>query len=160
MESVVETNKQELDWQRVPILITDKKGKNLSPFVPNWENLEIRLFGDISSYMNGVEITRNQRGLLEIEENEELMIDNMFEDVTNIIQDSKDGHLPTKEDLVIFATYLDWSYQQQIGVPASSSNYDIAKSNGVGAGSVWLLFTSIKNKLENENQKENVDRRI
>lgn len=151
MENVTETHRPKTDWQQLPILITNERGKHLSPLEPHWENLEERLYGDIYTYSNQIEENRNGRGLLIIEESEESTLDDIFVNMTNIIQDSMKGKLPTNEDLKDVATYLDWSYQQQVGIPASSSNYNTAKSNCVGARDVWKLFTSIKNKLENEN---------
>lgn len=160
-DKITENKETTTNWQDLPILNRNESGKHLLvPLSPNLINLGKRIGGDAIKTFNDLNETNRKRGFLKIENDEARSVNKLLGDAEKVVKRSFEGFLPTNENLKELASYLDWSYQQQVGVPASQSNQTEATQNGTGAKDVWSLFTSIKNKLDGDNQKENMDRRV
>lgn len=144
----IENREPETDVIKLPLLIRDEQGKLLRPLVPDWTNIAKRIAEDKKIYADGLEKRLETRGALHIESLEAENVGNILEKAGGVIYKSRSGVLPSELDLSNLATYLDWSYQEQVGVPASVSNQEEAVKHGTGALDTWALFTSIKNKLQ------------
>lgn len=147
-DKITENQESDISAFDLPLLIRDKKGKLLTPLSPNWENITKRIIKDEKVFASELKKRAKIRGSLDIEVDEAENINTVLQKAGNIVYQGISGILPTNEDLKDFATYLDWSYQEQVGTPASASNQEEAKKYGVGAFDTWALLTSIKNKLE------------
>jgi hypothetical protein len=143
-----ENHGSDTDVMELPLLARSERGKLLTPLVPDWTNVAKRLSKDMIVYSGSLEKRYETRSVLHIEASEALNIKNVLEEAGKIVYRSKSGFLPSNEDLKNLATYLDWSYQEQVGIPANTSNKEEAEQHGIGALDTWALFTSIKNKLE------------
>ena len=150
-DKIAENKETAVNWQDLPILNRDRQGKYLVPLSPDLTNLGKRISGDAIRAFHNLNETSRKRGFLKIEADEAKSIDKLLGDAEKIVKRSFEGLLPTDENLRELASYLDWSYQQQVGIPANQSNLTEATENGTGAKDVWSLFTSIKNKLNGDN---------
>jgi len=146
-----ETEKIHVDYLTYPLLIRNDQGKLLNPLVPDWTNIAKRISGDGKTFADEAEKRANTRGSLHIEVLEAENVNRILQKAGGVVYKSKSGILPSNSDLTNLATYLDWSYQEQVGVPANASNKEEATKYGVGALDTWALFTSLKNKLEKNN---------
>lgn len=152
VDKIIENKEIALDWQNLPILNRDESGKHLlAPLSPNLINLGKRISGDAIKTFHYLNDINRKRAFLKIETDEAKSVDKLLEGAEKVVKRSFEGFLPTNENLTELASYLDWSYQQQVGIPASQSNQTEATENGTGAKDVWSLFTSIKNKLDGDN---------
>lgn len=151
-DKITENRELAVDAFELSLLNRDKNGKFLIPLSPIFPNFIERINKDESMYFNHSRETSRDRGLLQIEDGETESVKGVLKKAINVVYQSINGTLPSKKDLKDLATYLDWSYQQQVGVPASSSSQKEAAEHGIGAIDTWALFTSIKNKLEKENE--------
>lgn len=147
-DRTAENHEPEIKVTELPLLIRDEHGKLLKPLVPNWTNTAKRLAEDRKTYADGLERRLGTRDTLHIEALEAENVKNVLEKAGKVIYKSKSGILPDSIDLANLATYLDWSYQEQVGIPANASNQKEATEHGIGALDTWALFTSIKNKLD------------
>jgi len=147
-DRTAENHEPEIKVTELPLLIRDGHGKLLKPLVPNWTNMAKRLVMDGNNFADGLGKRLETRGALHIEALEAKTVKNLLEKTGKIIYQSRRGVLPTNTDLTNLAAYLDWSYQEQIGIPAGASNQEEASKHGIGAFDTWALFTSIKNKLD------------
>ncbi len=120
------------------------------PLSPNLTNLAKRISEDETKYFDEFRKRDSVRGFLQIERNEVEHIKKVLMNAGNMVYQSIKGRLPTNKDLEDLATYLDWSYQQQVGVTAGSSNQGEATKYGVGTLDTWALFTSIKNRMKDD----------
>lgn len=144
----VENRDPEVNVMKLPLLVRDEKGKLLKPLVPDWTNIAKRLGTNMQVYSEGLQKRLKTREAMHIEELEAENVKSVLEKADEIVYKSRSGILPTNNDLKNFATYLDWSYQEQVGIPANASNQEEAMRYGIGALDTWALFVSIKNKLE------------
>lgn len=146
-----DNNTENKNWAvntaELPLLVRDEYGKLLKPLIPNWTNLANRLVSDREIYTNGLQKRIETRGALDVEVQEAEVVKKVLEKAGEVVYKSKSGTPLSDEDLKNMATYLDWSYQEQVGIPASVSNQEEATKHGKGALDTWALFTSIKNKL-------------
>ena len=142
-----ENKNQVVNATELPLLVRDEYGKLLKPLVPDWTNIANRLVDDRETYANGLQKRLETRGALHVEVLEAENVKKILEKAGEVVYKSKSGILPSDEDLNNMAAYLDWSYQEQAGIPASVSNQEEATKHGKGALDTWALFTSIKNKL-------------
>jgi len=150
-DKITENKETITNWQDLPILNRDEQGKYLVPLSPDLRNLGKRISGDAIKTFHNLNETNRKRGFLKIEADEAESVNKLLGDAEKIVKRSSEGLLPTNENLTELASYLDWSYQQQVGIPANQSNLTEATENGTGAKDVWSLFISIKNKLNGDN---------
>lgn len=150
-DKIAENKETTTNWQDLPILNRDERGKYLIPLSPNLMNLGKRVRSDTIVTSNDLNETKRKREFLKIEVDEAESVNKLLASAEKVVKNSLEGYLPTNENLRELASYLDWSYQQQVGIPASQSNQTEAIENGIGAKDVWSLFTSIKNKLDDNN---------
>lgn len=143
----IENREPEVNVIELPLLVRDNQGKLQKPLVPDWTNIAKRLVSDENTYKAGLQRRLETRGVLNIEALEAQNVKNVLEKAGEVVYKTKSGLLLNNTDLTNIATYLDWSYQEQVGVPASVSNQAEATEHGTGAVDTWALFTSIKNKL-------------
>lgn len=143
-DKIIETQEPGIDIDTLPLLIKDGQNKIKLPIEPNWQNLAIRMSEDKKKYEGKLVNSLDTRGGLGIEAMEYESIQKILSDAGKVVYE-KDLNKP--ENALAVARYLDWSYQEQVGVPASSSNQGEAEKVGVGAREAWALFTNIKNNL-------------
>ena len=135
-------------WRDLPLLHRDDRGQLKSKLSPDLNNLGVRIDGDIQNSKIEFNNQETNDTVLDIGITNSTTVNEMLAAAKEIVQKSMNGVLPSSKDLKTLAQYLDWSFQEQVGLPASSSAVDDAEKNGIGAFDTWMLFTSIKNKLE------------
>ncbi len=147
-DKIIENQESVVDIFELPLLRRDEKGKILVPLSPDLTNLARRISEDETRYLDEFRKRDYTRGFLQIERSEVEHVKKVLMNAGNVVYQSIKGRFPTNKDLENLATYLDWSYQQQVGVTAGDSNQGEATKYGIGALDTWALFTSIKRRLE------------
>lgn len=135
-------------WRDLPLLHRDDQGRLLSRLSPELNNLGMRIDGDIQNSKAEFDNQETDDTVLDIGIANSITVNEMLTATKEIVQKSMGGIIPNNKDLRTLAQYLDWSFQEQVGLPASSSTMKSAEKYGIGALDTWMLFTSIKNKLE------------
>lgn len=135
-------------WRDLPLLHRDAQGRLLSRLSPDLNNLGMRIEGDIQNSKAEFDNQETNDTILDIGIANSITVNEMLTATKEIVQKSMGGIIPNNKDLRTLAQYLDWSFQEQVGLPASSSTMKSAEKYGTGALDTWMLFTSIKNKLE------------
>jgi hypothetical protein len=135
------------DWQNLPLLSRNEVGKRLLPMRINLKNLNERVHGDSTKYANYIDKSNKTRTFLKIEVEDYKSVDQILAGVDTFTKKWQEGKIKGIKDYEPIATYLDWSYHQQVGVLASNSTIEEATKNGEGAVDALLLFMYIKNNL-------------
>lgn len=151
VDSSPENTETSRDWQNLPILSRDSEGKRVIPMKINLTNLDLRINGDENRYQNEYKKVDKKRERLIIEVAEHESVNKLFAEAHDFIQKWRDKKTTTLEDYRPIATYLDWSYQQQFGVPASSLPPDEKLPEYGVSTDIVLLFRNIRGKLNGKN---------
>jgi hypothetical protein len=144
-DRITETQEDEINLDTLPLLVRNNNDKLKLPIEPNWQNLALRMSEDKKLYDKELDQSLNNRSALGIEEMEYDSVQQLLGQAGRVVYEKSLSSVKNSTDV---ARYLDWSYQQQVGVPASASNQEEAEKHGIGARDAWSLFINIKKRLE------------